>query len=379
MATKTHQYIAYTFYSEAEVKRVVNQNSFEEWYRLSRNLIVSASNIDKPAKFCEAIKTIYSKYNNAIDIVHPNQDIIDHSRNVPFFFKKDVDCEVLKAKAIIKDANWLNSIREVEENKYLHSSISFMFWLQGIDNDNIDQKQLNLGTFNDDWSVMKLFVSQEGVKADEDLFRRGLLTYGDFSFSAGSSMTLFFEGGDRYYDFLRLLNEPQSFGVFKSFFENYRDEFLINSTELNAFLNNQVQGFNDQSNEFIYWLIKEPRLLDYSKQNRYVNNNGVYYLLSKNYLSAEYREFYSYLLAIQLEASGHNVTYHSGRGPLGGEDSRCYISAIDNVPVHIEIMFDGNGLVLCSETPNTPTNPQINITSYLDLKTYLENITNIVL
>ena len=29
MATKTHQYIAYTFYSEAEVKRVVNQNSFE--------------------------------------------------------------------------------------------------------------------------------------------------------------------------------------------------------------------------------------------------------------------------------------------------------------------------------------------------------------
>lgn len=29
MATKTHQYIAYTFYSEAEVKRVVSQNSFE--------------------------------------------------------------------------------------------------------------------------------------------------------------------------------------------------------------------------------------------------------------------------------------------------------------------------------------------------------------
>ena len=29
MATKTHQYIAYTFYSEAEGKRVVNQNSFE--------------------------------------------------------------------------------------------------------------------------------------------------------------------------------------------------------------------------------------------------------------------------------------------------------------------------------------------------------------
>ena len=30
LATKTHQYIAYTFYSENTVKSVVNQNSFEE-------------------------------------------------------------------------------------------------------------------------------------------------------------------------------------------------------------------------------------------------------------------------------------------------------------------------------------------------------------
>lgn len=356
-----------------------NLTSFEEWYRLSRNLIVSSSNIDKPAKFCEAIKTIYSKYNNAIDTIHPNQDIIDHDRDVPFFFKKDVDCEVLKAKTIIKDSNWLNAIRTIEKNKYLHSSISFMFWFQGINNENIDHSQLNLRDFTDNWSVMELFVDANGMKADEDLFRRGLLTYGDYSFQAGSSRTLFFEGGDRYYDFLRLLNEESSFRIFKLFFDDYRNEFLGNDTKLDDYLENRIQAYNDQSNEFIYWLIKEPALLDYAKQNRYVNSNGVYYLLSKNYLSAEYREYLSYLMATQLEAAGHNVAYHSGRGPLGGEDSRCYISAIDNNPVHIEIIVNSNEIVLCSDVPNTPIVPRVPIGSYSDLKTYLQSITGIAI
>lgn len=356
-----------------------NLTSFDEWYRLSRNLIVSSGSIDKPGKFCDAIQSIYSKYNGSIGTTHPNQDIVSPNINIPFFSSKDVECEVLKAKVIIKDPNWLSSIRKVEENKYLHSSISFMFWFQGIDSSNIDQSQLNLATFKDDWSVMELFIDTDGVKEDEDLFRRGLLTYGDYSFLADSSMTFFFEGGHRYYDFLRLLNEATSFNVFKLFFEDYRDEFLVNSTELKRFLENRIQSYVDQSNEFVYWIIKEPGLLDYSTQNRYVKKNGIYYLLSKSYMSAEYREFYSFLMVLQLKAVGHAVDYHSGRGPLGGEDSRCYISAIDSTPVHIEIMSDGTNLVLCSETPNTPINPQISINSYADLKTYVESITGIIL
>lgn len=356
---------------------VFDLNSFEEWYRLSRNLIVSSSNIDKPEKFCDAIKTIYSKYNNAISVEHPYRDMIQNEAAVPFFFAKDKNCEVLKAKIISKDSGWIQEIRRAEENKYLHSSISFLFWLQNINYNNVDAANPTPNVFHDNYDIFSFFVNSNGLLASDDLFRRALLTYGDYSFEAGSSRTFSFEGGDRYFDFLRLLNEENSFDIFKLCFEDYSYEWLNSDTPLKDFLDSRIQNFNDTSNEFIYWLVKEPKILDYSRQNRFVKTeDGLYIILSKNYVSAEYREFYTFLLMSQLEDEGHSVEYKSGRDYLSDENARCYISSIDNISTHIEIIKDGNDFVLCDDN-KTLLNPRVVVNTYQELRAYIANNYNI--
>ena len=352
-------------------------NSFEEWYRLSRNLIVSSSNIDKPEKFSDAIKTIYSKYNNSISVEHPYRDMIQNEATVPFFFAKDKNCEVLKAKIIGKGPEWIQEIRRAEENKYLHSSISFLFWLQDVNYNNVDLVNPSPDVFHDNYDIFGFFVNSTGLLTSDDLFRRALLTYGDYSIVAGSSRTFSFEGGDRYFDFLKLLNEVSSFNIFKLCFEDYSYAFLNDDTPLENFLNNRIQSFNDTSNQFIYWLIKEPKLLDYSRQNRFVKtDDGLYIILSKNYVSAEYREFLTFLLMSQLENDGHTIEYKSGRGYLGDENSRCYISSINSAPVHIEVIKDGNDFVLCDEN-KAPLNPRVAVNTYTELRAYINDNHNI--
>lgn len=329
--------------------------AFNDWYRIIGNL-VSNTPIDKEDRFIAACQSIDSFESDALT------DSLSYfacgrKDKISFFDKQQISEEIYKAKLIKDDEDWENSIIEAESHGYFNSEILFALRLCGVDVDDfstIDKIEIN--QFDSVWNTIKLIFADKELQVNDSLFRRAMLTYGDYSIWANSSYTFFFEGGKGYFNWRRMLREEKSFSVFRQLFEDVHGR-VSNPLDVEKILVTRIDDFVDETNEFIYYTIKYPQLFSYMNEKRFYVCSGDKHknriiLYSKARLSAEYAEMYTYIVKIIL---GEDIGYQFGRGYLDEESSIAHINRIGDKDFYIEYdgkFVDENGSSLIDDGGN---------------------------
>lgn len=326
-----------------------NVSNFLSYFRIINNLVqntpIDKENLYKNA--CHSINGFSNLVFSDAESYFASKDDTITSKVISFFSGEQLKEERFKCSLIKTDYHWKDAIVNAERNRYFKGEIAFALKLTGANLDKCSEaKNIKIEDFKMVWHVISILFNDNGLTVNSDLFRRALLTFGDYSILANSSYTFFFEGGKGYFNWRRMLRD-KSFSVFKKFFNTIKNT-VKNDKELTNKLNSIIDDFNDDSNEFMYYLIKYPELFHYMNENRYIQCNSKdekhrIILYSKSRLSAEYSEFHTYVLKAIFK---NKIGYHFGRGYLDTDDSIAYIDQIGNRDCHIEYdnkFIDENG------------------------------------
>lgn len=347
------QIVALTKYAVDVPKDQWSVESWKAWNRVITNLI-NNTEIDKSERFSGAANSIYSMDKSAPADAYTYFAAISESK-IDFFSKTQVKEEILKCNLINSDSSWLPILKNAEVNAYFNGEIQFALTLSNINNavSGLNSKKEQL-TFQETWKIINMiFDSTTGTKlcVDDSLFRRALLTYGDYSIWASSTHTLFFEGGKGYFNWRRMLRE--SLPVFSKLFDDLKAHGVNTSGEIEDFLQDSINKFNDRTDELIYYMVKTPALLNYMREKRFRRSaedavNGRNILYSGARLSTDYAEAYSFCAYCKLP--GDDNAYHYGRGYLDSATTSAYIERINGNNVHIA--YDYSKKCFCGENRN---------------------------
>lgn len=322
-----------------------NHIYFRDYYRVICNLIDN-TNVDTKESFYDAIKSINCIDEKLMDNVNLQLSNIDVAERYLTFFSEDQEKEeIIKAYAIIHYENLKEYIEKIEELDYFKSEILWALKLEGYDYNNY--KKYNDKPINQIKKVLMLF-DKNGLRFNDSIFKRALLTFGDYSMQAGNSKTIFFEGKEQYFNLRRLLREENSFVIFKKFYDS------IDTDNIENYMSMLIDSFVDVTDEFKYYIIRDERLLENSRQNRFIkNNDGRIIILHGSRLNGYYDEFHIYILKLLLDGERISNEYHCGIGYLDSSTSKCDISSINGKDV--ELFYNNNCYTYNGKTYNSST------------------------
>ena len=327
---------AITKYAKTAV--VWDVDAFNSWYRIIRNLVANTA-IDREDRFiaaCQSIDGFGADAFTDFELYLAYQ--VDR---IPFFDRQQLSEEIYKCKLIKKDIAWKDAIIHAENHKYFNGEIAFALKLAGAKvEDSSSASTINIGEFNSVWHNIEMLFNADGLNVNESLFRRALLTYGNYSIWANSSCTFFFESGKGYFNWRRMLREDRSFKIFKNLFCEIQ-QCANDSKEIENVLSARINEFDDKTDEFLYYLVKFPELLDYMNEKRFYICSGDKYknriiLYSRARLSAEYAEMHTYAVKVIL---GEATEYQFGRGYLDANTSWAHINKVYGKECYIS--YDG--------------------------------------
>ena len=273
---------------------------------------------------------------------------------IKFFDGYQVSEEILKAKLIKCCSDWEPTLKQAEGDTYFDGQIGFALRLQGINNDSLPLDETAhkdaVPTFEKNWETIQQLLNKNMIAEKDDLLKRALLTFGDYSILANSSYTFFFEGGNQYFTWRRLLREQKSFDVFKMFFNEYQKSGVSIGVQTEKWLNDCIDayqrqtdfdfhGLHDGTGELLYNLVHISGLFEYMWKNRFNIDMGKrkrVILYQRERLSAEYVEAMSYALYCRLKDNGLDVEYNCGRGYLTEDSSRTFLKKVNGNDVDIE-------------------------------------------
>lgn len=344
------QIVALTKYAIDVPESSWTSKSWNAWNRVTTNLI-NNTEIDKTERFISAASSIYSMNAQAPADAY-NYFAGISANQIDFFSKVQVDEEILKCNLINLDNDWLITLVDAEENTYFDGEIRFALTLSGIAcaDPTLNQKSKQ-DDFKETWRIINLIFDTNAstkLRVDDSLFRRGLLTYGDYSIWANSTHTLFFEGGKGYFNWRRMLRE--SLSVFAQLFNDLKVQGVGTSAEVNDFLEKAINNYTDQTDELIYYMVKIPTVFEFMREKRFRRpaedtTNGRNILYSGARLSTDYAELYSYVAFCQLLGSDNE--YHYGRGYLDSSTTIAYIEKVNGKSTHIA--YDYSQKLFCDE------------------------------
>ena len=316
---------------------------FKRWHRIFNNLI-NNTQIDKQERYvsaCNSLTAIDSKM-----AANANEYLITtNGADIVYFDSRQIIEEVFKCKLISENPMWEEAIVEVEKDSYFCGEIQFVFSLCEINSpDDISDHMHAIQDFKDVWNLISLLFSNNAsanITVNDNLFRRALLVYGDYSCWANSSYTFFFEEGKGYFNWRRLLREEKSFSVFESFCKELARHSPESSEEKEIFLISLIDTYSDKNkDEFLYYTIKIPEVMEYMHGKRfrrideYTTRNLLY---SGSRLSADYAEANTFFVYHCIVGEKE---YHYGKGYLDSDTTQAYIEKIGNQSCHIEFYTD---------------------------------------
>lgn len=322
-------------------------DSFENWMRILNNLINNTP-IDKTERYisaCNSIWTINDEMVKASDL-YLAKATNDELSAISFFETRQKSEEAMKCKLIVKDNAWKKLIVTAEQHPYFMGEIRFAFILSGIeDYSSICDHKIAQTEFENTLNIIQLLFPVDAASelcVDSNMFRRALLTYGNYSIWANSSYTFFFEGGKGYFNWRRLLRETSSLNIFKKLFADLVSNDVKSADEIKNVLESAIKNYTDTSDEFIYYLIKIPDVMEFMKEKRFRTGNEdahpekqrhIFY--GGNNLSVRYAEAYSFFVFCKIRAITQNTEYHYGKSYLETDTSESYIEKINDKPCYI--------------------------------------------
>lgn len=334
---------AITKYARAVDKSNWDKEVFEKWFRVLNNLI-NNTYIDIDIKTERALKSVFEISDDYCK--NPYQMFANDTYSISFFDEKQKSEEQLKCGLINSEPKWENEIIHAENNDYFRGEINFALLLCNINDKTSDIQKID--EFKSKWKIIELLFNisyPDHVIGDKNLFRRALLTFGDYKIDANSSYTYCFEEKKHYFDWRRMLREEKSFNVFKKLFDDLFSLSLSSKIDIENRLKECINNYNSVGNSFIYYLVKLPEVLDYMKEKRFREDSGNgnrkrIILYSSSTLQAQYTEAFTYFVCIKYNSN--KVEYNYGQGLLTSDTSKAFISKVNGVDCHIEFDLERN-------------------------------------
>lgn len=277
------------FFAQTEYLRrnkTFNKEKFEEWMRVVRN-IVSRGDVDKDGERRDIVRSSHA-FEGAINLIN---ELSDYCSDIYInlstitslksqFAKEQIEEEKIKAKLILQNSNYKETIFSAEDNELLRGRIDFLFYCMDYDK---NPETFNFELFKNLTNVMNAYFNSEN-NLNNDL-RRALLTIEvsekyDFYNYWWSYWYITGATKRRLFDRFREL-EYYIYSEFREYFKKLVLELL--NKDLQAI----AEGFNPPVN-FPNWklrLIKEKELLDKYGKSNYIaitdDNSSCWLLKSK--------------------------------------------------------------------------------------------------
>lgn len=267
-----------------------------------------------------------------------------------------IEEECLKARLMCADESWVEPIFEAESIRYFWGSIGFLLDFAGIyDEETCDTAGADeLSRFKEYTRIVDALYDEGGLRCDSELFRRALLTKGDFSLPMNSLHSYIGDSSDK--------REVSWEGFFR---EDYRDWYLMVRDLLDDLLRRGCESNTDECLRNIveesewdesrsdWWakpiieidgLIGEFGKYRQVKELRNWWGKGLNLCLLPTggnvYSNGFNKELHLASVAVKLRARGINAKYY--RGMLGEQPGNCYIIEKDGEVFELGITSFGD-------------------------------------
>lgn len=331
------RFYAYTQYLLNNAGNITSEG-VAEWLRVVEHLI-AGQNFMGLDEYVHVVKGFHWLAENSADIVQflstvdlsQNSDSESEESNggFPFFNKYIFGEECLKARLMVISEEWNQAVREAEANKYLNGQIFAIMEFAGITKEaeaprtwSDEKQELYLEAFKKYSKIFCTLFVADGDKEGRpgldkrigNVFRRALLTKGDFSLRVKSNMSFLVNYSPRWDGTWKRLLRPQKGqeildkrGYLKALFDDER--FDINNIEKSC--EEIISNYTCDNLEYKYF-IEIPEVMsfvigetDHNKVkqcwNFYRNYDQTKFLLWTTRLSGYNMDYYKYALLCVLQ------------------------------------------------------------------------------
>lgn len=267
---------------------------FKYWMRFTRNTVLNDNRYDKIDKLqalddtLVLLQEILEEYaqvdskGKASSFVEFVDKYLDVNRRRGIENERVIE-EKEKAKLRLADDKWNKVLDEVEENDYLTGQVcSLLSWSDG-----------DINKFKKYYSFLKQIVGRGELK-DQNKFYAAMLTFSDYRNKTNHTLYTFNKQRDRSLkQYLRIKEEGSQYYGVK--LKELIDYWMVNYSELpaDAFLDMCIKKSQVQSDDWRYFIIHCPQVMNYAREKIIVQGeNGYWYLRSKMRSDVEHMEIY---------------------------------------------------------------------------------------
>lgn len=261
------------------------------WMRVINNLI-NNSRIDDMSTFFNALKSIHrlSQYSQSI-----YESLIDlKSNEITFFSSDQCNEEVLKARLILEDGDWEDTLIEFEGHEYFMGQVGFLLRYATIDDEDYE-----INMFRKYATKAAFLLKQDVLNSKDFVLQRALLTIDDYLVQVSYNRYTFCIPNnasfrERNENWLRVVKKP----VFKTLLDSIGENILDSLSQL-------IQRVS--CGGWRQLLVNFPQAISYCGSDKFVQiDSNTVYLLSKSRLSGYHAELRTYALYLQLLAIKNN-------------------------------------------------------------------------
>lgn len=287
--------------------------NLNEWMRVVHNLATN-SEIDRPEEYGRSLAGLHK-------LLPHSAEILDRLSDTDFgqigFSPQQVREEVLKAGLILADTGWRERIDRAEEHGYFSGQIEFLLDFCGVlaQAEKVPKNweatvHTKLQAAFDEYlaKAQICFVSSGLAPTKDALWKRALLTIGDYLSSSGSNSSF-------------LTDPPRNWDSWKRFLRGGTRgarrflKVLWDRIDASAPIEPQLGQIIASAAGLEPWraaIIRHPEVISYCGQQemRRAGNSDEIYLLTKKQMSGYHAELFSYALYWELAEAraNHNLT-----------------------------------------------------------------------
>lgn len=330
-------------------------DSFNSWFRIFRNLAVN-SVLERESDYhraCQSITTQRERHNSLL------VDLADGTADISGFRSEQIKEERLKAKLIQRGGDWMIAVHEAEKHAYFSGNIAGILAFSGISddsigNDDVGALQQMLTKLKDFTERMEALFSSSNLQCKPLLFRRALLSIGDYLIQTGQNWSFCSDtpASSSTWNWKTLLRSEQ--------YSDKRNHFkaLLDQLDFKLVLNAQLQKIiNDATisdSDWRYYFVKYEQFMGYLGREhwsiRWNDDWRQIALLKQKQLSGQWHCAGILALSIALKAKNIQHKYHFHYGYWWRD--QWYLNELVGHPTCKRIRFDCNKKKFISEFEN---------------------------
>ena len=300
--TQLVQFAAFVLYLSHH-KDHVDPASLNEWMRVVRNL-ASNTEIERPEEYGRSLAGLRK-------LLPHSAGILEHLSEADVgqigFTQQQVREEMLKAAMILADPAWRDRIDRAEDHGYFSGQIEFLLDFCGVlaqtdkapkNWDRAVHAKLQVA-FDEYFSKAQICFTSSGLThAENDLWKRALLTVGDYLAANGNNFS-FLTDPQRNWDSWKRFLRGGTRGT-RQFLR-----ILWDRIDTNVDIEHQLEHIIASASNLEPWraaIVRHPEIIRYCVQQeiRRVDNIAEIYLLTKRQMSGYHAELFSYALHLEL-------------------------------------------------------------------------------